>query len=179
MHMKKVILSNVFSYLSVILSAQITYADEPTLCEADEKIILSCPVEGKKRKIISICAKNTVDGKDLSYIEYRFGTQKNTEMKYLVTRDNGAKMYRGLDNGTYSVYFAFQKYDYYYLVDVMQEVIGAQMSVTVTKKSTGADVAAILCKPNNWVENKNIKTSLLTEVDGRYLIEGEIRPPEK
>ena len=50
----------------------------------------------------------------------------------------------------------------------MQEVIDAQMNVTVTKKSTGANVAAILCKPNNWTEDKNIKTSLLMEVNGRY-----------
>ena len=98
--MKKIFISNAFIYLSFFSSAQITYADEPTLCKADEKTILSCPVEGKKRKIISICAENSVDGKELSYIEYRFGTQKNTEMKYLVTRDNGAKMYRGLDKGT-------------------------------------------------------------------------------
>lgn len=126
-----------------------------------------------------MCAKENKDNTELDSIEYRFGTKTNTEMIYRTTKENGARIYRGLDKGTYSMYFGFQNHDYFYLIDVMQETIGAQMSLTVMKKSTGMDVALILCKPNNWIEDKNIKTSLLTEVDGRYLIEGQIKPPEK
>jgi hypothetical protein len=176
MHLKKVILSNVFSYLSFILSSQMAYAAESTLslCKTDEEIILSCPVEGKKRKIISICAKNTVDSKELSYIEYRFGTQKNTEMTYLVTSDNTAKIYRGLYDGTYSVFFGFKIKEYFYIAEVPQEVKGAHMNVIVRKNNTR--IATILCKANNWEENKNIKTPLFTEVDGEALMEGKIEP---
>jgi hypothetical protein len=167
-----------FLTLSALVHEHTVFADEKTLCSPDETIILSCPVQSKKQKIISMCGKRIIGNNNLDYIEYRFGTTKKVEMTYRVTNDNGLKIYRGLDKGTYSVYFGFQVYDYFYLIDVMQEIPGARMSLTITKKSTGKDVATILCKENNWTEDKNIKTNLLTEVDGRALIDGEINPPE-
>ncbi|MFA5172084.1 MAG: hypothetical protein WC426_11005 [Sulfuriferula sp.] len=173
--MRRVLFSSLLFYTNFIfLFMHAAYAAEPTLCKADETIILSCPVEGNKGKIISMCAKNAGNGKNPSYIEYRFGTKKNTEMTYLVTKNNGAKIYRGLYDGTYSIFFGFKIKDYFYIAEVPQEVKRAHMNIIIRKNTER--IATILCKVNSWEENKDIKTTLLTDVDGEALMEGEIEP---
>jgi hypothetical protein len=62
-----------FAFASVSASAK-----SPGLCAANEKIVFSC--ELKNSKTVSICSSQDISG---GYVEYRFGTKSNVELKYL------------------------------------------------------------------------------------------------
>lgn len=145
------------------------YASDQMLCDKGEHVILACPVDGVQGKKIAICGGRS-EGR--AYIEYRFGTSRYIEMKYRITSDNHHVLYRGLYDGTYSVFFGFFNGEFSYIVEVPQEVAGARMNVVVRKN--GKRLATVLCKKNDWVEDKNVSSPLITDVDGEFLMEGKV-----
>jgi hypothetical protein len=77
--MAKNILFILLSFFSLTSCAD----DASTLCNANETVFFSCPT---RNKIISICAPKA--GSAPEFLEYRFGTTKNTEMTYRAERNN-------------------------------------------------------------------------------------------
>jgi hypothetical protein len=48
--------------------------DEPTLCNGDEEVYFSCPLENEKT--VSVCAKGNTSP-DHGYVQYRYGTKSD------------------------------------------------------------------------------------------------------
>ena len=152
--------------MGLILST-IVRADEPTLCEKQEVSVVSCGIKGKQQKIVSICA--VIDSKtpDKNFIEYRFGTKKNIQLSYKVTRQTtDQKLYRWVDKVTYTTYFGFNKGEFSYSVGVPEERFGALTFVSV--KKNGNDISNLECKTNSFGEKK-LNSSLIVDVSDDFL----------
>ena len=72
----------------------------PTLCDAEEHIIFSCPIK-RSAKIISLCAAKDFS-KQAGYLQYRFGVPGRIELEFPQSRSGSQQLFH------YSHYFRAQ-----------------------------------------------------------------------
>lgn len=145
---------------------------EPSLCTSDEVHVVSCEIESHKKNIISICANSNDGGKTYDNARYLFGKKNNIQLEYRVRKnDSKNKIYRGVDNGTYTTYFGFQNNAYFYVIGVPEERFGAKTFLNIYKNDS--IVSSLQCKTNSF-GMKDLQTNLFTMVDGKELSNGKV-----
>lgn len=157
---------------NIYASDLVQIPSEPTLCKSFEVNVVSCEVEGRKKKVISICAGSSDNGRTFDNIRYLFGQKNNIQLEYSVKQNNTkSKMYRGVDNGTFTTYFGFKNGEYFYVIGVPEERYGAKAFLNIFKNNE--IITSLQCKTNSF-GMKNIQSNLLTTVDGNELADGNV-----
>ena len=158
-----------------------------TLCNTkNEVVVFSCSMTNRNHnKTVSICA-SAKQGESNSYIEYRFGTEKKTELTYSVTPNNHEThiFYRGyahnedIGKPDVYVYFGIENIGYFY------EIENYGMTVFRNKKGIAInndkndiyyrDILYGLSCDTPAIGEKSFQSNLFTEVDGKMLREGKV-----
>lgn len=170
----RILVQIVFAFLSVnaYAAGAVQIPSEPSLCKSFEVSVVSCEVEGRQKKIISICASSDDHGKTFNNVRYLFGQKNNIQLEYSVTQsDTKNKMYRGVDNGTYTTFFGFKNGAYFYVIGIPEERYGAKTFLNIYKYDK--NISSLQCKTNSF-GMKNLQTNLFTEVDGMELSDGKV-----
>jgi hypothetical protein len=97
--MKRLLLTLAVVWLAQSSSFAITAAQR-TLCQGDEQVLFSCPVQDGT-KIVSLCSSKNLTDKD-GYLQYRFGSVGEVELEFPPQRLATQGMFR------YSHYFRYQ-----------------------------------------------------------------------
>jgi hypothetical protein len=71
-----------------------------TLCQEDERVVFSCPVQGGT-KIVSLCGAQHLTAQD-GYLQYRFGRVGRVELEFPAQRQDTQGLFR------YAHYFRYQ-----------------------------------------------------------------------
>jgi hypothetical protein len=147
---------------------------EPTLCNEQEKILLTCGIQNSEN-IVSICAANLKTSNNSNYIEYRYGTKNKIQLIYKVVEKNKNTLYRYTDSANYTTYFGFNNKGYSYSIGVPQETYGAKVFLTIQQ---GDKIFSNKqCNTNSFGE-KLFKSSLITDISSDTIEKsGYIFPP--
>lgn len=144
---------------------------DKNLCRISEIEIASCTLEGKHKKILSICASNKKES-----ISYYFGTKNNIELNVNFT--SSSKLYRWQDTDTYVTFIGFNRGGYSYVFGVPQETLDAKAFLLVKKSNAPLNLnSPRLCTSNSFGD-KNMMSSAIADVDDKVVRnEGLIFPP--
>ena len=119
------------------------FAETPTQCVADEKVVFSCSV-GKKTA--SICSSKDA-AKDKGYVQYRFGVIGKPEMTFPSQKDPANKNF----NFSYDMFgggggstISFSKGEFKYSVG--SRIVHQQESGDITVEKSGKIIATLECK---------------------------------
>lgn len=169
---------NVFMPVFVIVSiifvsgSVVAESNDENLCKSSEIEVASCQLEGRYKKIISICAS---EQKEL--VSYYFGTKNKIELN--VEFSSGSKIYRWRDAATYVTFIGFNRNEYSYVFGIPQETFGAKAFLLVKKSKDPLDFnSPRLCTSNSFGE-KSLQSSAIEDVDDKTVrSEGFLFPPD-
>jgi hypothetical protein len=169
-------MSPVVSWLAVafcflVNGLAIAKGDDENLCGPSEVEVASCSLEGKDKKIVSICAN---EKSKQAY--YYFGTRDEIELSLTFSLNN--KMYRWLDSVTYVTFLGFNQKGYSYVVGVPQETFGAKAFLFVKESKVSLDFnSPRFCTSNSFGE-KSFVSDAIEDIDDETVRNGGfIFPP--
>lgn len=148
--MKFVFFTMALSYSSLALA---------NICTKDEILLADCQMKEHTLREASICS--TVDGKTGRYVFKRNGVQEMS-----IVFDNGKKLLRWLDKGTYTTYFGFANGNYFYVLAVPEENYDAKVFLNV--KKDGKYIMRQTCDVNSFGD-KAKETQFINDVDDDYV----------
>lgn len=125
-----------------ITFSQLSYAK---YCRQDETLVAECHISGGAKSVAYICADN--NGKSGRYIFVR-----NNKAELSVNFNEGNKLQRWLDKGTYTTYLGFSKGEYIYILGIPSQNFRATAFLDIKKDKRY--IAHKQCDANSFTDKE-------------------------